>query len=106
MNARIHWKTKEDGGRSNPPAGVGSSPYAPIVRFKDASEPWPPHVAWSLVVKKVLELSEEYEWVAQVHFLVKEAPVAELSVGREFELYEGGRCVATGVLIESGGGGT
>jgi hypothetical protein len=103
MKARIHWKTKEEGGRRKPPAGVGHPPYATIVRFKDTSEPWPPLVAWSLVVEKVVAQSNDFDWVADVHFLVDEAPVAELRMNREFELYEGGKCVAAGVLIEDEG---
>lgn len=99
MKAKIHWKTKEEGGRFKPPAGVGKPPYATVIRFKDTDEPWPPRNAWSLVVEKVSELSNEYDWIANVHFLVTEAPAEELRVSREFELFEGARCVATGVLI-------
>lgn len=100
MKARIHWKTREEGGRRSPPTGIGQPPYATVVRFKDAAEPWPPPVAWSLIVQKVEALSQDYDWVANVRFLVDEAPVAELRAHREFELYEGGRCVAAGVLAE------
>ena len=99
MKARIHWKAREQGGRRKPPAGIGKPAYASVVRFKDTAEPWPPPVAWSLVVEKIEALSHEYDWVANVHFLVDEAPLTELRVRREFELYEGARCVATGVLI-------
>jgi hypothetical protein len=99
MQARIRWKTREAGGRKSPPAGVGQPPYATVVRFKDTMEPWPPPIAWSLVIEKVPPLSGEYDWVANVRFLVNEAPVNELRPNREFELYEGARCVATGVLL-------
>jgi len=100
MKARIHWKTREEGGRCKPPAGVGQPSYAAVVRFKDAAEPWPPPAAWSLVIERYETVSTEYDRVADVHFLVDEAPVAELRVNREFELYEGRKCVATGVLIK------
>ena len=99
MRAKIHWKTKQEGGRYNPPTGMGQPPYATIVRFKDSTESRPAPIEWSLVVEKVLDLSNEYDWVANVHFLVNEAPVEELRVGREFELFEGWKCVAVGVLI-------
>lgn len=102
MKAKIHWRTREEGGRRNLPAGVGQPPYATVVRFKDSTEPWPPPVAWSLVVEKIEAISHEYDWVANVHFLVEEAPAEELRVRREFALYEGGRCVATGILIDDG----
>ena len=50
-NAAIHWKTFEDGGRRSLPTGESTTPYAPVIRFVD--EPWPPKIAWSLVVAKV-----------------------------------------------------
>jgi hypothetical protein len=98
MRAEIHWKTKQEGGRLKPPAGVGQPPYATVVRFKDSKEPWPPPIAWSLVVEKVSDMGDEHHWAAEVRFLVNEAPVEELRAGREFELFEGARCVANGVL--------
>lgn len=101
MQARIRWKTKESGGRSKPPTGVGSPPYATVVRFRDTEEPWPPANAWSLVVEKIQTQSDEYEWIANIRFLVDEAPHDELCPNREFELYEGAKCVATGVILES-----
>jgi hypothetical protein len=100
MHARIYWKRKEEGGRTRPPAGVGTPAYATVVRFRDSQEPWPPPNAWSLVVKKVDEVGDEFTWVAIVHYLVNEAPQNELRAGREFELYEGGKCVASGLLID------
>jgi hypothetical protein len=72
-------------------------PYAPAIRFVE--EPWPPKIAWSLVVVKVEATNNNYDWVANVRFLVPEAPVETLRAGREFELYEGGKCVATGVIM-------
>lgn len=100
MRARIHWKTKADGGRSKPPAGVGSPFYATVVRFTDSNEPWPPENAWSLVIEKIESESDEYDWVADVRYLVNEAPHDELRPNREFELYEGAKLVAYGVLVE------
>jgi hypothetical protein len=100
MRAKIHWKKREDGGRSRPPSGVGQPPYSTVVRFKGAGGAWPPNNAWSLVVEKIPELSDEFDWVADVRFLVEEAPAAELRLNREFELFEGKKCVATGVTVE------
>ena len=100
MRARIVWKTKEQGGRSNPPAGVGVPPYATVVRYTDNPDPWPPRIAWSLVVEKLETQGDEYHWVANVSYLMNDAPKSELRVGREFELYEGGKCVARGVLSD------
>jgi hypothetical protein len=50
-------------------------------------------------VEKDEKLSEEYRWIADVHFLVDEAPHEWLRLGREFELYEGKRRVAVGKLL-------
>ena len=99
MHARITWKRREDGGRTIPPNDAGTPPCAAIVYFPDSSESWPPSVIWSLVVENVEAESTEYEWLADVHFLVDEAPHDELRPLREFELYEGKRCVATGILL-------
>jgi hypothetical protein len=100
MHARIIWKRHDDGGRKAPPAGVGAPPYSTVVRFCDTREPWPPANAWSLVIEKIESQSTECEWIANVHYLVNEAPHDELRARRAFELYEGNKCVATGVLLE------
>lgn len=100
MQAQVRWKTKSEGGRSRPPAGVGSPSYATVVRFTDSNEPWPPENAWSLVIEKIGLEGDEYEWLANVRYLVDEAPHDELRPNRAFELYEGNKLVATGLLIE------
>lgn len=102
MRAVVEWIPKEQGGRSQPPAGVGSPPYATVVRFADTKEPWPPPVAWSLVVEKDEAQSERYRWIADVHFLMKEAPHDSLREGRRFELYEGNKLVARGRILTEG----
>jgi len=102
MKAKIRWKTKEEGGRKAPPAGcaeAGVHPYTTMMNFRDPPDATPQEVDWSLVVEEV-EILHEYEWIADVYFLVKEAPAAELQPGRKFALYEGWRCVATGVVLE------
>jgi len=99
MRARIQWKRAEEGGRVKPPAGVGSPPYATVARFLDSDEAWPPENAWSLVIERIEEASAEYEWLAEVRYLVADAPHEELRPEREFELYEGGKCVAIGRIL-------
>jgi len=99
VRAVVEWIPKEQGGRSEPPAGVGSPPYATVVRFTDADEPWPPPVAWSLVVEKDEETSGRYRWFADVHFLMNDAPHDSLRHGRTFELYEGKKLVARGRIL-------
>jgi hypothetical protein len=103
MRALIEWIPKEKGGRSQPPTGVGTPPYATVVRFVDPEEPWPPPAAWSLAVEKDEELSQPYRWIADVHFLVDDAPHERLREGRAFELYEGNKCVAHGSILSDSG---
>jgi len=93
MRAMIHWLTKEEGGRSMPPAGVGNPPYSTVVEFPDVDVG-----SWSLVVEKIEALSNEYDWTADVHYLFPDAPHELLQAGREFELYEGKKCVARGQI--------
>ena len=100
--AVIEWIPKEQGGRSRPPAGVGSPPYAPVVRFTEPEEPWPPPIAWTLVVEKDEALSGPLRWISDVRFLVEDAPHEALRSGRRFELYEGPRCVARGRILDDG----
>ena len=96
--AKLNWLTPEQGGRTKPPLGLGEPSYATVMRFLD--EPWPPvGIAWSLVVEKIEAASTEYEWIANVYYLMLAAPQDSLISGRKFELYEGNRCVATGVIL-------
>jgi hypothetical protein len=98
MRALIKWKTTAEGGRKTLPLGTGTPPYAPQVRFVDSADPWPPPNVWSLVVEKVSETSNPFEWLAEVRYLVESAPHHELRSGRCFDLYEGPKCVASGQL--------
>lgn len=98
MLATIEWKTFENGGRRLPPSGEGNPPYATVVRFKDYDGPWSPETAWSLIVRKLTALND-YKWEADVRFMVDHAPHSELLPGREFELFEGHKCVAQGRLL-------
>jgi hypothetical protein len=99
MRALVDWTPEDQGGRRRPPSGVGRPAYAAVVRFTDVDEPWPPPDAWSLVVEKDEALSEPARWIADIHFLVDEAPHGALRPGRTFALYEGARCVAKGQVL-------
>lgn len=96
--ALIEWLPKEDGGRSKPPPGVASPAYSTEVRFIGGPG-WPAGEAWSLVVTKRQELGSESRWLADVHFLVQDAPQEYLEEGRRFELLEGSKCVARGRIL-------
>jgi hypothetical protein len=100
MEARIHWFRWDQGGRVTLPACEGDPPYATVVRFKNSNEPWPPSVVWSLVVEKLRVFESEYDWIVRVRYQFPNAPSCELQPGREFELLEGGRLVAEGILLE------
>ena len=96
--AIVEWILEEQGGRTKPPLGIVHPFYSTVMRFVD--DPWPPSgVAWSLVVVKDPSLSTEYNWIATVRFLVEAAPHDSLREGREFELYEGSKCVARGRIL-------
>lgn len=94
--ALIHWRSLDEGGRPAPPLGEGPHPYTTVVRFH--GDELYPDVAWSLQVHK-LETLDELSWNAEVHYLVSEAPHDNLVRGRKFELLEGRRCVAEGVIL-------
>ena len=98
MQAKVRWRSQADGGRSRLPCGEGAPPYLAVVRFVDSVDSWPPAEAWSLVVERVSPDSHDRDWVANVYFLAPDAPHGDLRPGREFELYEGPKCVATGIL--------
>ena len=102
--ARITWRTPEEGGRRVPPSGPR---YIAPARFEGQAA-GPEGAKWSLVVDPISHPPGSAEWVAEVRYLVDEAPHELLLLGARFELYEGKKCVAHGVIIspvpESGPG--
>ena len=99
VRAVVYWVTRDEGGRRQPPSGVGSTAYSAVVRFTDTDEPWPPPEAWSLAVEKDEGSSEPLLWLADVHFVAEHAPRDSLRPGRPFDLYEGSRRVAHGEIL-------
>lgn len=101
--AEIRWIPASEGGRQNPPEGVGEPPYVPTVRLLGGDEREDDEIAWSLVIRKLEagddEGEEEAEWLAEIAFLVDAAPHDALTTGRRFELYEGARRVALGKIL-------
>ena len=96
MHANIQWLRPDEGGREKPPTGEGPSPYVTIVRFDGDAED-STSTAWSLVVEKI-EAIDPYRWIADVRYLVDDAPQDFLAAGCRFELYEGRKLVATGTV--------
>lgn len=96
--AIVEWIPRDQGGRSKPPLGLGLPPYSTVVQFTDEPRPHQ-RGSWSLVVEKDESHSSELKWIANVRYLVEEAPHASLQEGREFELFEGNKCVARGRIL-------
>ncbi len=93
--ARITWLKPEEGGRRVPPSGPR---YVAPARF-DAQAAGLEGANWSLVVDLQSHPAGATDWIAEVRYLVGEAPHEVLLQGARFELYEGKKCVARGVII-------
>jgi hypothetical protein len=93
--ARITWLTPEEGGRQLPPAGPR---YIAPARFEGQAA-GAEGAKWSLVVDLISRPFGSADWIAEGRFLVDEAPHEFLLLGDRFELYEGKKCVAHGVII-------
>ena len=93
MMAKIKWLTEEQGGRQTIPWG---DKYGPIVIIKgdllNQTE-----AVWSLLVSNKESVSE-FETIAEIKYLFENAP-NNLYAGIEFELYEGNKLVANGIVL-------
>jgi hypothetical protein len=89
----ISWVPFEKGGRRSLPAGPT---YSTLVRF-DEDATWPTQT-WSLVVEFIRSYADGQYVYARVSFLSPDAPVELLHEASRFQLYEGRRLVATGVI--------
>ena len=69
-----------------------------MARFPGAERPWLEE-AWSLVVEYEGAVSPEGTVTATVRFLADGGPEALLTTGGEFELLEGPKVVATGIVL-------
>lgn len=95
--ARITWLKPEEGGRRLPPSGPR---YSAPARFEGQTA-GPEGANWSLVVDLKSHPPGGADWIAEVRYLVADAPHELLLLGARFELYEGKKCVARGVIINS-----
>ena len=98
MNAKIKWLSAEEGGRRTPIPVVSNerdnNRYCPIIVFPNAitnGESW----SADIYVKSQID---KYESIAKISYLFENAPFELLKAGANFELYEGGRLVATGMV--------
>ena len=93
FKARIYWLFEKQGGRKEMPFG---DKYAPIIKItKPLSKT---KDFWSVFVfnRKILN---ENETLSDLEYLSPMAP-DDLAKGVEFELREGNKLVATGIVLE------
>lgn len=96
QHAVVYWVPAESGGRRSVPArGV----YSTVARFED-DQTWP-HEAWSLVLHIDRSFRDGRYAHATIEFLSEDAPQNLLRAGSRFELLEGMRRVAKGVVLPS-----
>ena len=91
MEAQVEWIPVEKGGRQN--KLPDNTRYCPIIIFPDSKT----DEAWSAEIL-TNSINDDNEATISISFLVSDAPFSLLEPNARFELYEGKRCVATGVL--------
>jgi hypothetical protein len=93
IRAMLSWVPFEKGGRRSAPPGPT---YSTLVRFQE-DKGWPA-TAWSLSVDYIRSYAGGQYLYARVSFLSPDAPSDLLHEGSRFELYEGRRLVAIGLV--------
>ncbi|MDP5276185.1 hypothetical protein [Chengkuizengella axinellae] len=89
VKARVSFINKDSGGRVPPPEGTR---YAPIIRFEEL------HGNWSCVF--ICTPTKNKEMDVEIGFLNREeAPNHLLIKGLEFELFEGTKKIAKGIVL-------
>lgn len=95
VKAQITWIAHENGGKKNPP--VPGTRYCPIVVFdamdKNKNEFWSADFICT-------EVDARMNSIVDFTFLVDDAPMSYLVKGNKFELFEGNKKVAFGIIIE------
>lgn len=93
FEARIFWLSSSQGGRKGViPFG---DKYAPIIKITKPKIKM--DKTWSLFVTNKKKINA-YETMAEIKYLSDEAP-NNLFIGVEFELYEGTKLVARGIVV-------
>jgi hypothetical protein len=95
--ARIQWLHSVEGGRKQPPSGPT---YTTVARFEQQGDQWI-NDAWSLVLDFVGAPDDDLCHLAKVRFLAEGAPSDWLREGSKFELMEGSKVVAKGIIIRT-----
>jgi len=95
--ARIQWISPAAGGRKQLPTGPR---YTTVARFERQGDAWTKD-AWSLVIKFIGPPDQALCHLAKVRFLVENGPGGWLEEGSKFELMEGPKVVARGVVTRA-----
>ena len=96
VSVYLLWHPIELDGRRR---GIGAplNRYAPLIRFEDDWKT-PPLNAWSVVINCDDEADSRNLQKGTIQFLVEEAPQHLLYEGSKFDLFEGPRRVASGIV--------
>jgi hypothetical protein len=93
--AILRWVPASRGGRKAPPSQIAG--YSTVARFE--SDPGWSKGAWSLRIVDSSELRGSEAVEVRIMFVVPDAPHALLREGERFELLEGHKVVAKGVVL-------
>jgi len=93
--ARLTWLRQSEGGRPVPPPGPS---YSTVAKFSAQKTDWRDE-AWSLVIRFLEPPDRHGSHRVAVRFLADEAPSDFLAEGCRFQLMEGERVVARGVVL-------
>ena len=95
--ARIQWLISAESGRQQPPLGPT---YTTVARFELQGDHWI-NDAWSLVLDFMGAPDDHHCHLAKVRFLAEGGPSGWLEEGTRFELMEGPKVVARGLIIHT-----
>lgn len=93
MEAHVVWVPFEKGGRQK--HLPSNTRYCPIIVFPEAKT----DDAWSAEIL-TNSINDNNESIIDISFLFSDAPFELLKPGAKFELYEGKKMVASGVLVK------
>jgi hypothetical protein len=95
--ACIQWLSSTEGGRQQPPPGPT---YTTVARFARQDDQWT-NDTWSLVLDFMASPDDRLCHQVKVRFLAEGGPSGWLEKGSQFELMEGPKVVARGLIIRS-----
>lgn len=99
VKAIVRWLPESRGGRRAPPPPTPTMGYSSPARFE--SDPTASKGVWSVRLFDAIELHGPEVIDVRIEFLMPEAPHELLREGERFELMEGRKVVAKGVVVPS-----